>query len=59
MEVRDEENIGTLNSFIEYERFTTIRTTMDTISLHNVSPIEYYSYLKSMLTHAENLKSHN
>ena len=55
--VPDEEKIGTLNAAMEDSRFNSVRTTIETLALQTKTPIDYASYLQSLITHAENLKS--
>ena len=55
--VPDEEKIGTLNAAMEDSRFNSVRTTIETLALQTKTPIDYASYLQSLITHTENLRS--
>ena len=55
--VPDDEKIGALNAALSDRRFDTVRVAIETLALQTGQPIEYASYLQSMITHAENLKA--
>jgi hypothetical protein len=58
--VPDAEKIGALNAALEDPRFqTTVRTTVETLALQTGTAIDYPSYLLSLITHAESLKTSN
>jgi hypothetical protein len=57
--VPDEEKIGALNAALEDARFQTVRTTVETLALQTGTAIDYPSYLQSLITHAESLKTSN
>ena len=55
--IDDDEKIGTLNASLDDDRFTGVRTTIETMALQTGNMINYANYLQSMITHAENLWS--
>ena len=54
-DVDDAEKIGQLNAAIQDDRFQTVRDTVQTLSLQTGTPVDYSSYLQSLITHAEGI----
>ena len=46
-----------MNASLDDDRFTGVRTTIETMALQTGNMINYANYLQSMITHAENLWS--
>eukprot|EP00957_Ditylum_brightwellii_P079616 6053975-Ditylum_brightwellii.AAC.1 len=54
--VPDEEKIGTLNTSMDDSCFSSVCTTIETLTLQTKILIDYASYLQSLIMFAENLK---
>ena len=55
--VSDDEKIAQLNAALVDPRFSTVRETVETMSLQTGTPVDYSNYLQSLINHAENLSS--
>ena len=55
--VSNKEKIGQLNATLRYYRFQHALTTYKALELNTGNPLNYLNYLKSMITHSENLRN--
>ena len=53
----NKEKIGQLNATLRYYRFQHALTTYKALELNTGNPLNYLNYLKSMITHSENLRN--
>ena len=57
--VADDKKIAQLNAALMDPRFSTVRETVETMSLQTGTAVDYNNYLQSLINHAENLSSHS